>query len=118
MQYVRLWIEKSEPAGHTNFLIASSCIGFLEQRTVDRERPKRHGIDEADLGLLDDKKYPHGEAISGFRIEWIHGAYGSDPTSFTCEFHDEWDLAGLVKHAASSCGTGIAGYGGEFRNRS
>jgi hypothetical protein len=53
------------------------------------------------LGLFDDKQDLRGDVIAGFENEWIHGPYCSDPTHFTCEIQDEWDLAALVRLSRS-----------------
>lgn len=53
------------------------------------------------LGLFDDQQDLRGNVIAGFESKWIHGAYCSDPTHFSCEIHDEWDLAALVRLSRS-----------------
>lgn len=53
------------------------------------------------LGLFDDQKDLRGNAIDGFENQWIQGSYRGDPTCFTCEVSDEWDLSALVRLSRS-----------------
>lgn len=85
--------------GPTDYIVKYDFGVFPERWTVSIRNAA--SIVRPILGLFDDKRDLRSNVIAGFENEWIHGAYCSDPTSFTCEIHDEWDLAALVRLSRS-----------------
>jgi hypothetical protein len=49
------------------------------------------------FGLFDSALDLRAEPIAGLESHWVFGPYRENPSKFTCELEDEWDVATLLR---------------------
>jgi hypothetical protein len=82
-------------AGATEFIVKYDFGTFPEAWTVSM-KVATHRY-QSMLGLFHPDADLRGKRIDGFDASMIFGPYAENPTQFTCEVEDEWDLVTLFR---------------------